>query len=228
MNWEVPTMKSRTSFFNAGVAKNLLRRFWPLWAAYFGVQLLILPGLTTHYWADWEGLAAAINQRLLSSAIGMVIVSFFMAPLTARLLLGYLFETRGCGMMNSLPLRRETVFGTVWLVGFGGMLLTNVAAVLLSFVQLAGFGMRLSTVLLWLLLVTCGNLCFFGVAVFTAQLTGSRGFYPFLYLLVNFAAALLATCVWELLRQMVYGLGGYPSLLYWFSPPCFTGWQVWR
>ena len=37
-------MKSRISFFNRGIAQNLLRRFWPLWAAYFCLLLLILPG----------------------------------------------------------------------------------------------------------------------------------------------------------------------------------------
>ena len=36
-------MKSKTSFFNRGIAKNLLHRCWPLWAAYLILLLLLLP-----------------------------------------------------------------------------------------------------------------------------------------------------------------------------------------
>lgn len=43
MSWEALKMKSKISFFNAGISKNLLRRCWPLWAAYLAMLILILP-----------------------------------------------------------------------------------------------------------------------------------------------------------------------------------------
>ena len=43
MNWEVPTMKSKTSFFNSALAKNMLQRSWPAWLLFFLVLLMALP-----------------------------------------------------------------------------------------------------------------------------------------------------------------------------------------
>lgn len=43
MSWEVQTMKSKISFFNAGLFRSTLRRFWPLWTIHFAGWLLFLP-----------------------------------------------------------------------------------------------------------------------------------------------------------------------------------------
>ena len=67
MNWEVPTMKSRTSCFNGGVCRSLLRRFWPLWAGYFVLLLFLLPvQLSTS--STWEfGITAGLQRMVLVS-----------------------------------------------------------------------------------------------------------------------------------------------------------------
>ena len=36
-------MQSKTSCFNKTLFRKHVTRFWPIWAAYFGVWLLILP-----------------------------------------------------------------------------------------------------------------------------------------------------------------------------------------
>ena len=43
MSWEVPGMRSRTWSFNRGIARDLLRRYWLLWAVYFLGLMLLLP-----------------------------------------------------------------------------------------------------------------------------------------------------------------------------------------
>ena len=43
-------MKSATSFFNRGVFVKSVLRFWPIWAIYAFVQLLVLP-LRLQFWA---------------------------------------------------------------------------------------------------------------------------------------------------------------------------------
>lgn len=43
MNWEVPTMQSVTSYFNASLFRGSLRRAWPLWFGYTLVWFMILP-----------------------------------------------------------------------------------------------------------------------------------------------------------------------------------------
>ena len=36
-------MKSKISCFDAGIARNLARRFWPLWAVYFAAMVVAFP-----------------------------------------------------------------------------------------------------------------------------------------------------------------------------------------
>ena len=43
MSWEALTVRSRISFFNKHVALNLLKRFWPLWTAYFAAMIFVFP-----------------------------------------------------------------------------------------------------------------------------------------------------------------------------------------
>ena len=45
MSWEVRSMRSGTSFFNRAYSLHLLRRFWPLWALWLAL-LLLVPALT--------------------------------------------------------------------------------------------------------------------------------------------------------------------------------------
>ena len=39
-------MKSKISFFNRGLFKSALRRFWPLWALHFAGWFLFMPMMT--------------------------------------------------------------------------------------------------------------------------------------------------------------------------------------
>ena len=43
MSWEVRTMRSGTSFFNGTLFRKAFFRFWPIWALYGTMWLLILP-----------------------------------------------------------------------------------------------------------------------------------------------------------------------------------------
>lgn len=36
-------MKSKTSFFNLGLFKSNLKRYWPLWTAHFALWFFMLP-----------------------------------------------------------------------------------------------------------------------------------------------------------------------------------------
>ena len=43
MRWEVRTMRSGTSLFNGTIFKKTVLRYWPVWAAYSIIWLLVLP-----------------------------------------------------------------------------------------------------------------------------------------------------------------------------------------
>ena len=63
-------MKSKTSFFNRGIAKNLLHRCWPLWAGYQVFLLLILPLMLRQQTQSIRGYIGSIPM-LDSFAAGM-------------------------------------------------------------------------------------------------------------------------------------------------------------
>ena len=227
MSWEVPIMRSRTSCFEWGLSKDLLRRRWPLWAAYLLACLLCLPNLgTVARWTDAANAFGTINGwgepnvLLLQSGVGMTVLSFFACFFSAWAHFGYLFDTRGSGLMGSLPVRRESCFVTLWLTGLVPMLLIEALAGLICWAQLAGAGLRFGTVGTWLLMRLCADLLFYGLAVLAAMLTGSRVLFPLLYLILNFGASALSACVYALLEWLLYGYF-YSSfaLLNWLSPP---------
>ena len=213
-------MKSRTSFFNRGVSRNLLRRCWPLWAGYALLLLLLVPVADVFPMdPSVQIVGNMVNSTILYTGGPILVFSFFMGLLSVRFLFGYLFEKRGSGMMASLPVRRESLFFTAWLTGLVPTLLLNLLWILLAYLRLAGYGLSLSTVGVWLLATTCGLLCFYGLAVLCAMLTGSRVIFPLLYLSLSFAAAVLQACGAELLDTLVYGYVPDKGVLYRLSPP---------
>ena len=70
-------MKSGISFFNSGIAKNYLKRFWALWAAYLGILIFALPVNALNAAPAAEGMRRAmlIENEVLYSGINMVYIS---------------------------------------------------------------------------------------------------------------------------------------------------------
>lgn len=206
MSWEVWTMKSKVSFFDGGISRNLLRRCWPLWAGYFLLLLFLLPvplGRVTAKMAE----AGEYRRLVLSFANDLVPVSFAVGILAVMVVFSYLYSSRSCGLMNSLPIRRETMFCTVWLTGLMPLLLAEVLAALLTAALYLGRGLDVQALLLWLLVGVCAMLCFYGIASFCAMLTGSLLVLPGLYLVLNLTAWVVEDCLQSLLRSLIYGLG---------------------
>lgn len=234
-------MKSRVSCFNRGVSRSLLRRCWPLWAGY-GVLLLFLLPVQLARAASWrdETTAQTLQRLTLESADAMVLISFFMGILTAMIVFAYLYNPRSCGLMHSLPLRRETLFGTAWLTGFLPMLAAALLTALLSAALYLGRGLLPGDLLLWLLATVCADLCFYGIGVFCAMLTGSLLMLPIAYLALNLAAWALEACLRVVLRALVYGINtqgedwfSWLSPVVWLSravyvarPESLLGWKL--
>ncbi len=210
-------MRSKISFFNKGVSLNLLKRYWPLWAAYFVVLLLITPAQLS---GMVEGLAAGemLNYTLLSSGRDMALLSMAASPLAALAMYNYLYTPRGCGMMNCLPLRRETVFCTAFLTGIAPMLLADVLVMLITAVGFGGRFVGMTELLLWLAIVVMGNVSFYGFAVLCALLTGNVVAMPAIYVVLNLAAYGAEMCIRNLLSVFVYGMSVSGLTFMSFSP----------
>ncbi len=214
-------MKSRTSSFNRGLSRDLLRRSWPLWAGYALLLLFLLPvSLAQSAQYSHEVLSDRLQRMTLECGQASVFLSFAMGLLAAMIAFGYLFNTRSCGLVNSLPIRRETAFSTAWLTGLAPMLAADLLTALLTAALYLGRGLLWKDLLTWLLMAACGNLAFYGIAVFCAMLTGSLLMLPVIYLLVNLGGWAAENCLRALLRAVIYGINTREGTWFlWLSPP---------
>ena len=120
-------MKSKISCFDAGIARNLARRFWPLWAVYFAAMVVAFPlELTSVAIYSY----AQANARVLECAMQSVRVAIPAGAAMAMAMFSYMYSSRSVGMICSLPLRRETMYMTALLCGLVPMLIADVIAVL--------------------------------------------------------------------------------------------------
>lgn len=214
-------MKSRTSFFNRGVAKNLLQRCWPLWAAYFAFLLLILPLMLRQQVLNntgYMGLVPLLDDTVAGMGEEMMIISFVISILAAMAMFGYLYQPRACGMMNALPITRSTMFFTAWLTGLVPLLLADLLAVALClpFVPAGELSLRVLGTLL--LIMFCSKLCFYGFASLCAMLTGSLLILPLVYAVLNFTAYVAEYATRFVLSKVLFGLSTGNLRLSWLSP----------
>ena len=129
MSWEVRTMRSGTSFFNAALFRKTFLRFWPIWALYTAGWTLVLP---LRLWADamrrsaWT--APELSEHLQNAVNGIPGLLEPGVPLAAgaglvcaMAVFSYLYSSRSACMMHALPLRREALFLTQYLAGLWGL-----------------------------------------------------------------------------------------------------------
>ncbi len=222
-------MKSKISCFNRGISQNLLRRFWPLWTSYFCMLLLLLPGnlssqtvriSTSTQVISFERIVAGMDLSVVHEGITVVYISAFVGVIAAMAMFHYLYQSKSCGLINSLPVRRETVFLTAWLTGLVPLLLADLLAVLIAALLFCTRGLlHFSALLNFLALATLGNIAFYGFAVFCAMLTGNLLVLPAVYAVLNFAVAAAESCARELLSFFVFGMFKEGSKLQFLSPP---------
>ena len=217
-------MKSRISFFNAPLSRDILRRCWPLWAAYLGVLLLMLP-LRVAGEAQWvyaDGSRPDLNRTVLQLAEPTVVLAFFAAILTAMVMFGYLYNSRSCGRMHALPLRRETVFLTTCLTGILPLLAADLLIALLTGLLFCARGLSLNALISWLLTAVLSKLSFYGFACFCALLTGNLLVLPAVYVVLSFAVYVAENCARSVLTHFVYGMRYFErTVLDFLSPPVY-------
>ena len=210
-------MKSKTSLFNKGVALNLLKRYWPLWLGYFVLLLLVTPAVLSGR-VDRLAPGEMLNYTLLNTGVDVVYISMVVGVLSAMAMFNYLYSTKSCGMMNMLPIRRETMFLTAFLTGLMPLLAADVLVMLITGLFYGGRLVYCKTLLLWLAMAVMGNISFYGFAVFCAVLTGNLVVLPVLYLVLNLTVYVAERAVRYLLGAFVYGMNASSCTLLVLSP----------
>lgn len=224
MSWEVQTMKSKISFFNAGLFRSTLRRFWPLWTIHFAGWLLFLPVLTLMNNLGPNKSTNFIFAICESAVFASSVVAFIMAILAAMAVFSFMYSSRSTGLIASLPVRREAIFGSAWLGGVFAVLASNLVIALLTF--LFSLGATINTALAfkaaftWLGVYSMQFILFYGIASLTAVMTGSIAVLPILYIIFNFLAVGMESIIRLDFSCLIWGMsnGSFDCVLDFLSP----------
>ena len=215
-------MKSSRLSFDTAVARNTLRRCWPLWAAYLCFLLVSFPLPLMSEIRSARGrstLLYACRDQVANMAVFQVLAGMAVAVLTVMLLFGYLYNSRGNTLMNSLPIRRESLFLTLYLTGLIPALCCQLLVMGLTMLLTVAYDIGESWFFRWFACAALGFTAFYGFALFCAMLTGNVLVLPAVYVVLNLTAIGFETCIRELLSNMIYGMIPGTLRFIFLSPP---------
>lgn len=204
-------MKSKTSFFNLGLFKSNLKRYWPLWTAHFALWFFMLPiiVLMSHEYTELASNRAVILLSGYSSEFA-VMFAFCMAVLSAMAMYSFMYTSRGSGLISSLPVSREAVFGSAYLAGLLPVIASNIVIALLTFLFSLGRqsdpAMVLKAAAIWFTVYSIEYILFYSIAALTAMVTGNIIAMPVLYIIFNFFFVGMEFIIRLFLSIFVWGL----------------------
>ncbi|MBO6041338.1 MAG: hypothetical protein J6P58_09005 [Oscillospiraceae bacterium] len=211
-------MRSKSSFFDRTVYRNVLARQWyiaPAYAVVMTYQLMLY--LTRGGWQYYNassGLAA-----LLRTTLGQcTVICALGSVLAAMLILRWLFNTRHAAFVCALPVRREAVFVSQTAAGFTLLTAGNLFAILFTAAVGAHGGFGFVGIVCWMAVMTLLTVYFFGFASFCALLTGSILMLPALFMVLLYSAVALEASARLVAQYLVFGLTGQRWLFTALSP----------
>lgn len=222
-------MKQKTSFFNWGLSRNILKRTWVLWAAYLALMFACTAGNISKPNAksiiDVFAYTVDYNYSVMRLGITAAQINAFACAVAAMAVFSYMYTSRSCGMINALPIRRETAYITAYLTGLGVLVASCVICAVAVWVRTAQTGYLL-TQSIWTLLgfMVLSAVAFYSFASFCAVLTGNIVVLPAVYAVLGCVAFVVIAAVGELLSDLIYGMAsnfiynGNSEFAYWLSP----------
>ena len=212
-------MSLRTWCFNRGIARDLLRRWWLLWACYLALLLLVFPvAIMSRVHSPYDP-DLYFNSAALSSIKPCVMITVGVTLLSVMTAFGWLYNTRSCHLMASLPVSRPSLFLTSVTVSLGMCLAAIVLTALLALLIAVPAGqVQAWAVGKWLALTLSGCVGFYGFALFCAMLTGNLIVLPLIYVLLGCAAVVAESCLRHLMAYFIFGMPVNAEKLSAFSP----------
>ena len=216
---------SKTSFFNKAVFKRNLRGFWPLWAVYLGVMLVLIPvPIHSNLVHGWNGSAVSAAKSYCSTALTIsLIVGAFFAIFATMAVFSYMYTSRSANMTASLPVKREALYATnfitVIFITFAVHFITA-AAMVLSITLVSAEYLFIIPIIQWLILGFLMTTFFVCLSFFCATLTGSLLILPCMYGVINFSVILIHQVLSEIFGVFLYGYSGnsMPEIVLWLTP----------
>ena len=208
-------MKSRTSFFDKTVLKKDLTRFFPLWALYLMVGLLIMHILSGFY-GDYFNDRSYSTARALNTMIGPLgILNACYAFLAAQLLFGDLHNTRLCYGVHAFPQRRECWYLTHTV---SGLLMGLVPPMVIALTVMPLMGQFWFTALLCWGGIALHYLFFFGLGVLCMTVTGNRFAASAIYGILNFLSLIVLWFAKTIYIPLLPGVRADTGIFNLFSP----------
>lgn len=212
-------MNLKTSCFNKTIFKKNVAHFWPLWAAYLLVLLVLLPirlcvllkQLEDYGYMDNPG---AVQEAKNYLALGSVIkeglepmLIFAFAAMMALAAFSYLYNARSANMMHSLPVTRLELFATNYLSGLLSMIIPELIVFMVTVLTcVANQVSCMQYLFLWLLYVLAMTFFAYSLAVCVAMFTGQAFAMPVYYFIVNYLYVGCRYIVCALIALVSYGV----------------------
>lgn len=232
-------MKCKTSCFNPSLAKNDLRRFWPLpvcsFLAFF--VSLVLPLYRNLqdmlvYQIYWDAYAERTHQEVTSIAqsvyayagtqfVFQTLILAALALVTALLLFHHLHGKKEIQFYLSLPMRRSGLYLTSMLTGLLMILLPMVLCYGIAVGVCLHFGVTIQPLLQLLAACCLMFLLFYGTAVLACVLAGQSFGAFLLYAGIHGAAIVIWVGLAQVAACFIPGFSASvnpPSWLIWLSP----------
>ena len=213
-------MRSKTSCFNMGIAKNLLRRSWPIFVGYLLVLLLVPFVLfsSLQHFDPVNDLSPELDMMLGRSLEPLLFVALLTGVVTAMAMFGFLYSSRSCGLLNCLPVNRSCLFFTAFLTGGLALLAADLLGCgVTALLCLSGY-LSFGNVLRFFAAQVLSKTFFYGFAVFCAMLTGNMLVLPGVYMVLNFTAIVAELATRDVLSKVIYGMTGSNTRSSFLSP----------
>ena len=235
-------MTSKISYFDGALFRRSLKKTLPLWVCYFLLWLFLLPGnLLSFDYAQaatrtWQSLPKAVFDLIMPFSTAGLLLSAVIGLLSAWLLFSWLFRASTSNFYAALPVRRETLFFSNLSVGLVMVTLVNLFIALCSFLITVSHGCPMFIPCMAVFAVsTLSFLGFYGFAVFLSVVIGQSAAMPAVYVILNFASAIVYYAVEALNETFVYGMNvwwedRYSSFFYKLSPIYYigvSGYSIW-
>lgn len=159
-----------------------------------------------------------------SAVFASPIIAFIMAILAAMAVFSFMYSSRSTGLIASLPVRREAIFGSTWLGGVFVIVGSNLVIALLTFLFSLGAttsaALAFKAVCIWLGVYSMQFILFYGIASLTAVMTGSIAVLPILYIIFNFLVVGMESIIRLDFSCLIWGMsnGSFDCVLDFLSP----------
>ena len=209
-------MKSTASSSKRTLLRKNLTRFAPLWGMYLMCLLLGLFMLASdnypEYWLAHSMAALIKNMPPINAGYAL---------LAALVLFGDLFNSRMCNALHAMPVKRSTFYAANLKAGLLFSLVPTAVMAVIAGVLLNAYCVVVNAwqlAALWWVGTNLQYLFFFGLAVFSVMLSGSRFAAAVFYGMFNFGSMLAFFLIDSLYTPLLLGVVTPLAPFYWFCP----------